>query len=106
MIICRKGSVEYAVPDVGNERNGSACEDFEMQRRNASKRRSPADPARQIMAAGPVTSLVGALLVAALGSGTTALMLKAAWLGNWLDHGLPSRHGSGAGPGQDRLTVG
>jgi len=43
--------------------------------------------ARQILAAGLVTNLVGALLVAALGTGTTALMLKGAWLRNWLYHG-------------------
>ena len=39
------------------------------------------------MAAGLLTSLVGALLVAVLGMGTTAVMLKAAWLRNWLYHG-------------------
>ena len=48
---------------------------------------APAAAARQIMAAGLVTNLVGALLVAALGTGTTALMLKGAWLRNWLYHG-------------------
>ena len=45
------------------------------------------DRARQVMAAGLLTSLVGALLVAVLGMGTTAVMLKAAWLRNWLYHG-------------------
>ena len=39
------------------------------------------------MAAGLLTSLVGALLVTVLGMGTTAVMLKAAWLRNWLYHG-------------------
>lgn len=39
------------------------------------------------MAAGLLTNLIGALLVAALGTGTTALMLRAAWLRNWLYHG-------------------
>ncbi len=43
--------------------------------------------ARQVVAAGLVTNLVGALLVAALGTGTTALMVRAAWLRNWLFHG-------------------
>jgi hypothetical protein len=48
---------------------------------------APGAAARQIMAAGLVTNLVGALLVAVLGTGTTALMLKGAWLRNWLYHG-------------------
>ncbi len=48
---------------------------------------APAAVARQIMAAGLVTNLVGALLVAAFGTGTIALMLKGAWLRNWLYHG-------------------
>jgi hypothetical protein len=48
---------------------------------------APAAAARQVMAAGLVTNLVGALLAAALGTGTTALMLKGAWLRNWLYHG-------------------
>jgi len=50
---------------------------------------TPAAPAvtRQFMAAGLVTGLVGALLATALGIGTIALMLKAAWLRNWLYHG-------------------
>ncbi|HEY6311041.1 MAG TPA: hypothetical protein VIY52_09585 [Streptosporangiaceae bacterium] len=42
---------------------------------------------RQMMAAGLLTSLAGALLVNVLGTGTTAVMLKAAWLRNWLYHG-------------------
>ena len=40
-----------------------------------------------MMAAGLLTSLVGALIVTVLGMGTTAVMLKAAWLRNWLYHG-------------------
>ena len=43
--------------------------------------------ARQVMAAGLVAGLVGALLAGALGTGTIALMLRAAWLRNWLYHG-------------------
>jgi hypothetical protein len=42
---------------------------------------------RQMMAAGMLTSLVGALFVTVLGMGTTAVMLKAAWLRDWLYHG-------------------
>jgi hypothetical protein len=42
---------------------------------------------RQMMAAGLLTSLAGALFVTVLGMGTTAVMLKAAWLRNWLYHG-------------------
>jgi hypothetical protein len=42
---------------------------------------------RQVMAAGLLTSLVGALSVTVLGMGTTAVMLKAAWLREWLYHG-------------------
>ena len=42
---------------------------------------------RQMMAAGLLTSLVGALCVTVLGMGTTAVMLKAAWLRDWLYHG-------------------
>ncbi len=45
------------------------------------------DRTRQVMAAGLLTSLVGALLVTVLGMGTTAVMLKEAWLRNWLYHG-------------------
>jgi hypothetical protein len=61
-----------------------------------AKRRYPASAsaappasavARQFLAAGLLTNLIGALLVAALGTGTTALMLRAAWLRNWLYHG-------------------
>ena len=40
-----------------------------------------------MMAAGLLTSLVGALSVTVLGMGTTAVMLKAAWLRDWLYHG-------------------
>jgi hypothetical protein len=43
--------------------------------------------ARQIMAAGLLTAMTGALFVTVAGAGTTALMLKAAWLRNWLYHG-------------------
>ncbi len=42
---------------------------------------------RQIVAAGLVASLTGALVVAVLGDGTTAVMLRVAWLRNWLYHG-------------------
>jgi hypothetical protein len=42
---------------------------------------------RQMLAAGLLTSMTGALLVAVLSNGTTAVMLKAAWLRNWLYHG-------------------
>jgi hypothetical protein len=42
---------------------------------------------RQMMAAGLLTSLVGALFVTVLGFGTTAVMLRAAWLRDWLYHG-------------------
>jgi hypothetical protein len=40
-----------------------------------------------MMAAGLLTSLAGALSVTVLGMGTTAVMLKAAWLRDWLYHG-------------------
>ncbi len=40
-----------------------------------------------MMAAGLLTSLVGALFVTAAGFGTIAVMLKAGWLRNWLYHG-------------------
>jgi hypothetical protein len=42
---------------------------------------------RQMMAAGLLTSLAGALFVTVLGMGTTAVMLRAAWLRDWLYHG-------------------
>jgi len=45
------------------------------------------------MAAGLLTSLVGALLVTVLGMGTTAVMLKEAWLRNWLYHGRRGQQG-------------
>jgi hypothetical protein len=48
---------------------------------------SAGDRTRQMMAAGLLTSLAGALLVTVLGTGTTAVMLKEAWLRNWLYHG-------------------
>ncbi len=59
------------------------------QRYTASGNAAPSAPGvgRQVLAAGLLTNLVGALLVAALGTGTTALMLRAAWLRNWLYHG-------------------
>ena len=55
----------------------------------ASSSTPPAVPARisQMMAAGLLTGMVGALFVTAAGFGTTAVMLKAAWLRNWLYHG-------------------
>jgi len=40
-----------------------------------------------MMAAGLLASLVGALSVTVLSMGTTAVMLKAAWLRDWLYHG-------------------
>jgi len=43
--------------------------------------------ARQIVAAGLLTNLVGALFVTVSGTSTIAAMLKAAWLRNWLYHG-------------------
>jgi len=62
---------------------------------------SPLGPAaRQIAAAGLLTSLVGALLVIVAGSGTIAAMVKAAWLRNWLYHSHPL-----AGVGGLRLLV-
>jgi hypothetical protein len=52
---------------------------------------SPVPPAgaraRQIMAAGLLTSLAGALSVTVSGTSTIAAMLKAAWLRNWIYHG-------------------
>jgi hypothetical protein len=41
----------------------------------------------QGIAAGVLANLVGAMFVTVLGTGTTALMLKAAWLRHWLYHG-------------------
>jgi hypothetical protein len=41
----------------------------------------------QGLAAGVVSNGVGALTVTALGTGTTALMLKSAWVRGWLYHG-------------------
>lgn len=52
------------------------------QRTPASGHQGPPDDG-----GGLLTSLVGALLVTVLGMGTTAVMLKAAWLRNWLYHG-------------------
>jgi hypothetical protein len=51
------------------------------------------DRFRQMMAAGLLTSLAGALLVTVLGTGTTAAVLKEAWLRNWLYNGQHSLYG-------------
>jgi hypothetical protein len=48
---------------------------------------APTGAVRQVVAAALLTSLTGALSVTVLGFGTTATMLKAAWLRNWLYHG-------------------
>jgi hypothetical protein len=40
-----------------------------------------------MMAAGLLTAMTGALSATALGTGTVAVMMKAAWLRNWLYHG-------------------
>lgn len=45
------------------------------------------DRARQVVAAGLLANLVGALFVTVLGTGTIALMINASWLRNWLYHG-------------------
>jgi hypothetical protein len=45
--------------------------------------------ARQIVAAGLLTNLVGALLATVAGTGTIAAMLTAPWLRNWLYRGHP-----------------
>ena len=42
---------------------------------------------RQIGAAGLLAGLVGALFATVAGTGTTAVMVRAAWLRNWLYHG-------------------
>jgi hypothetical protein len=42
---------------------------------------------RQIVAAGLLTSLTGALSITVGGTSTIAAMLKAAWLRNWMYHG-------------------
>ncbi|HXW46905.1 MAG TPA: hypothetical protein VEL03_19090 [Streptosporangiaceae bacterium] len=60
---------------------------------SGSERRPDTAVARQILAAGILTSLVGALLVAVLGTGTTALMLRAPWLRTWLYHGQRQFYG-------------
>lgn len=49
--------------------------------------------ARQCIAAGVLANLVTALLVAVLGTGTTALMIKATWLRNWLYGGQHQLYG-------------
>ena len=56
--------------------------------------------ARQFVAAGLLTNLVGALLVTLFGTGTIAAMLTAPWLRNWLYRGHPL-----AGVGGLRLLV-
>jgi hypothetical protein len=43
--------------------------------------------ARQVLAAGLLTNLVGALFLTAATTGTTAATLKSSWLRNWLYHG-------------------
>ena len=48
---------------------------------------------RQVMAAGLLVSLSGALLVTVLGTGTTAVMLRSAWLRNWLYNDQHSLYG-------------
>ena len=44
---------------------------------------------RQVVAAGLLTGLAGALFVTVSGTGTIAAMLTAPWLRNWLYHGHP-----------------
>jgi len=51
------------------------------------------DRFRQMMAAGLLTSMAGALFVTVLGNGTVAVMLKDAWLRNWLYNGQHSLYG-------------
>jgi hypothetical protein len=60
------------------------------RRHTASGSASPAPAAaRQIVAAGLLTSLVSALLATISGTGTIAAMLTAPWLRNWVYHGHP-----------------
>ena len=47
----------------------------------------PSARIRQMIVAGVLTGLAGALSATVLGFGTTAVMLKAAWLRDWLYHG-------------------
>jgi hypothetical protein len=55
------------------------------RRYTASGRSAPAGArARQVLVAGLLTNLVGALLVTVSGTGTIAAMLTAPWLRNWL----------------------
>lgn len=60
------------------------------ERRYAASVSSP-PPARarirQVVTAGLLANMVGALFVTVAGTGTIAAMLKAAWLRNWLYHG-------------------
>ena len=59
------------------------------RRYTASSSSPPSEGARfrQIMAAGLLTSMTGALFLTVVGFGTVAVMVKAAWLRNWLYHG-------------------
>jgi len=59
------------------------------RRYTASSSPPPSEGARfrQMMVAGLLTSMTGALFVTAAGFGTTAVMLKTAWLRDWLYHG-------------------
>jgi hypothetical protein len=45
------------------------------------------DGIRQVVAAGLLMNLLGALIVTVFGNGTIALMISASWLRNWLYHG-------------------
>ena len=54
---------------------------------SSSSPRSDGARFRQIMAAGLLTSLTGALFLAVVGFGTVAVMVKSAWLRNWLYNG-------------------
>ena len=59
-------------------------------RRYTASGSAPPQPSariRQMIVAGVLTGLAGALSATVLGFGTTAVMLKAAWLRNWLYHG-------------------
>jgi hypothetical protein len=50
---------------------------------------------RQVLAAGLLANLVGALIVVVLGTGTMALMINAPWLRDWLYHGSRLQFGVG-----------
>jgi hypothetical protein len=67
-------------------------------RRYAASSSSPPSPgarARQIVSAGVLANLVGALLISVAATGTTALMAKSAWLRHWLYHGRHQFYGVG-----------